>query len=138
MTMNFKIRPKLHLVTYYRLLPLIALALVLGLFSYFGFSQSFFYAIFFYIVLISIIIAVMCLFEPLFSEVSVEESKISYLTFAGGEIVIDLDDLNPNKCILNSVGLFIEDNLENQLIISNRLFAPADIQKVIAHIENDS
>ncbi|WP_339719119.1 hypothetical protein [uncultured Paraglaciecola sp.] len=70
--MNFKIRPKLHLVTYYRLLPLIALALSLGLFNYFGVSESFFYATFFYLVIASITVAIMCLFDPIFSEISVE------------------------------------------------------------------
>ncbi|MEP1445902.1 MAG: hypothetical protein ABJK37_07315 [Paraglaciecola sp.] len=51
--------------------------------------------------------------------------------------MIDLDDLNPDKCNLTSIGLLIEDNLENNLIMSSKLFAEADIQRVITHIEND-
>lgn len=134
----FKIRPKLHLVSYYQLLPTFALAIALLIFSYFGISESMFYATYFYVVVSAVMIAAMSLFEPWFSEIEVTDDMISQSTFFGGEIKINIKNLDYDDTVWSKSGLLIMDLNGNRIHVSSLLFAKSDISKVYDHLSEIS
>lgn len=134
----FKIRPKLHLVTYYSVLPFFALAVGLMIFSFFGISKSFFYGTYFYIVVSAIMMSALALFEPFFSEITVTDETVSYLTSVGGEVKVNLSTLNYDETVWDETGLLIIDMNGNKIHISKLIFARSDISKVFDHLSEIS
>ena len=83
-------------------------------------------------------IAAMALFEPWFSEIVVTDNMISQSTFFGGEIKIDISNLDYDDSVWSKSGLMIVDLDENRIHVSSLLFAKSDITKVYDHLSEIS
>ena len=129
--MNFKVRPKLHLVTYYNLVPNIALAIVLLLLSDFGLTESFKYGAFFFIVVTSFIHMLSSLFEPWFSELEFRDGHVLYTTSFGGTVDVDLSRLDPERGSVSKGSFFLVDLDGNYVDISTKLYSESDVVKVL-------
>ncbi|WP_066961264.1 hypothetical protein [Microbulbifer sp. Q7] len=129
-----KVRPKLHLVTLNRLLPIFAGAIVLAALGYFGVSETFFYGTFFYLVILAALTMLMALFEPFFSQVNVYRDKICYTTSAGGEIEVSLDSIDQERSAWDKKGLLLVDQNGNHVFLSRSIFSKGDIKNVYEFI----
>ncbi len=129
--MNFKVRPKLHLVTYYNLVPNIAFAVVLLLLSDFGLSDRFKYGAFIFIVVTSLIHGLSSLFEPWFSELEFRDGHILYTTSFGGTVDVDLNRLDIEQGSVSKGEIILVDLDGNSVEISNKLYSKSDVVKVM-------
>ena len=129
--MNFKIRPRLHLVTYYNLVPNIAFAIVLLLLSNIGLSDRFKYGAFIFIVVTSLIYALTSLFEPWFSELEFRDGHVHYTTAFGGAVDVDLNRLDPEKSHFSFGSFWLDDLDGNSVEIDTKLYSRSDVVKAM-------
>ena len=129
--MNFKVRPRLHLVTYYNLVPTIAFAVVLLLLGNLGLSDKFKYGAFIFIVVTSLFHGLSSLFEPWFSELEFRDGHVVYTTSFGGIVDVDLSRLDLEKGHVSKGSFWLVDLDGNSVEINNKLYLKSDVVKVM-------
>ena len=132
--MSFKVKPRLHLLTYYTLLPNFAFAIALLIFSQFGLSDSFKYGAFFSIVLGSFCLAIISLLKGLMSEIEFTDGHVIYVTDLGGLADVDLTKLVDEKSIITKSDLYLVDANGNKADIQLNLYFAADVEKMLTYI----
>ena len=128
--MNFKAKPRLHLVTFYTLLPNFAFAIALLIMSQYGLSDSFKYGAFFSIVLGSFCLAIISLFKGLLSEVEFKDGHVIYVTDIGGLADVDLSSLLLDRSIITKSEFILIDIYGNQACINLKLYLASDVDKM--------
>ncbi|MDT0583882.1 MULTISPECIES: hypothetical protein [Alteromonadaceae] len=132
--MSFKVKPRLHLLTYYTLLPNFAFAIALLILSQFGLSDSFKYGAFFSIALGSFCLAIISLFKGLLSEIEFTDGHVIYVTEFGGLADVDLSKLVAEKSTITKSALVLVDANGNKANIQLNLYFAADVEKVLTYI----
>ena len=132
--MNFKVKPRLHLVTFYTLLPNFAFAIALLIASQYGLSDSFKYGAFFSIVLGSFCLAIISLFKGLMSEIEFKDGHVIYVTEIGGLADVDLRDLVEDESIVTKHALFLVDKGGNKANIYLKLYLATDVEKILTYM----
>ncbi len=132
--MSIKIRQRIHLITYYRLVPNIAFAIILMFFSSFGLNDEFRVGAFLFIVITSVLHALMALFEPWFTELEIIDNNINYTTSFGGTVCVNLEKLEPNESYVNRSSIYLTDINKQSIFISCKLYSKSDIKQVLKYL----
>ena len=129
--MNFKVRPRLHLVTLYNLIPNFAFAIILLVLSNYGLSDNFKYGAFFVIVISSVYNALSSLFEPWFSELEFKNGHVIYTTSLGGLVDVNLSNLDEEKSHISKSLISLVDFDGNSVDVFNNLYLKSDTVKML-------
>jgi hypothetical protein len=134
--LNFKVKPRLHLLTYYTLLPNFSFAIALLIASQYGLTDAFKYGAFFMIVLTSFCLAITTLFKGLLSEVEFNDGHLIYVTEIGGLADVDLNLLVEEESVITKQALFLVDTNGNKANIYLSLYSATDVERMITYLLN--
>jgi hypothetical protein len=129
--LNFKVRPRLHLVTLFNLIPNFVLAIMLLVFSDYGLSDKFKYGAFIIIVISSVYNALSSLFEPWFSELEFKNGHVLYTTGLGGLVDVNLSNLDEEKSHISKSLISLVDFDGNTVDVLNKLYLKSDVVKML-------
>ncbi|WP_395343747.1 hypothetical protein PN836_004065 [Ningiella sp. W23] len=132
--MHLKVKPQLHLYSFYNTLPLLAFSLVLLFAGNYGFSDTFKYASLLIISLCMACYFIIICFKYWLLEVEFIDSKVTYVTELGGVAEVDLLDLNFERSVINNDIIHLVDNHDNIAVIYLRLFSKNDEEKMMDYL----
>ncbi len=133
--LNFNIRPQLHKVTFYWIVPF---AIFKGVYLYinpFGHTEEYVFGLFLLITLCIILMAIISLFKPWMMSVHVNGNLISQVTEFGGEIIIDIERLDYDLSVYDDNGLSLITVDGSRLDLASKLFKESDLNKLIEYIQ---
>ncbi|WP_412970842.1 hypothetical protein [Glaciecola sp. MF2-115] len=134
--MTFKVKPRIHLLTFYSLTPNVATAIALAILSHFGLSDSFKYGVFFVIALTSFVLAITTLIKGLTSELEFKDGHLIFVTELGGLADVDLQSLIEDKTMITRDYLILVDENGNKAHINLKLYSDSDTEQILEHLFN--
>ena len=138
--MKFHIRPQVHKITFYWIVPYILFQFVYLYINPFGHDDSVIMGISFLTIIGVILMAFMSLFKPWMLSVNVSNNIISQITEFGGEIVIDINLLDFEQSVYDDFGLELTTTEGSTLLLHSHLFKESDLLGLVdyIHLINDN
>ena len=133
--MKFQIRPQLNKITFYSIAPYIIFQFTYLYINPFNHDENFINAIYFLAIIGVVLMAFMSLFKPWMLSLNADENIIRQATDFGGEIVIDIHQLDKGLSVYDEEGLKLVTTQGAILLLENHLFKKSDLLKLIAYIE---
>lgn len=133
--MKFHIRPQVHRITFYWIVPYVIFQCVYLYVNPFNHDLDFIIGISFLVIIAVILMALMSLFKPWMLSVHVSDNVISQVTEFGGEVVIDINLLDYELSVYDEVGLMLVTTEGARLQLERSLFKESDLSKLVEYIQ---
>jgi len=132
--LKYCIRPQVHKITFYSVVPLLVFTFVYFFVNPFGNDEGLLIVILFVSIIGCILLALMALLKPWLESVDISDNLISQSTSCGGEIKIDIHLLDLEHSFYNDSGLNLITTEGANLMLEMSLFDEPDLMRVAEHI----
>ena len=133
--MTFTIKPQIHKATFYIIIPFLIGQIIYAVINPFGHDEQTLAATSLIVAIIVLIKAMMSIFSPWFHRVTVDNNLINQSTEVGGDITLDIYQLDLQRSNNDDGGLLLINNEGQKLELSKRLFKSSDLKKIASHID---
>ncbi|MGB0836351.1 MAG: hypothetical protein ACPGR2_17710 [Psychrobium sp.] len=133
--LKFSIRPQIHKTTFYFIVPFLCFQFAYLYLNPFGQDEGKVMAISFMVIVILVLKALMSLFLPFFQEVNVDGYFINQLTEWGGDVTIDIRELDLALSSNTASHIELVTIQGQRLEFFSATFRASDLQKLAQHID---
>jgi len=133
--MTFLVKPQIHKTTFYIIIPFLIGQIIYAVINPFGHDEQTLAATSFIVAIVVLLKAMMSLFSPWFNQVSIDNNLINQSTEFGGDVTLDIYQLDLQRSNNDDDGLLLVNNQGQELVLSRQLFKASDLKKIASHID---
>ena len=122
-------------MTFYIIIPFLIGQIIYAVINPFGHDEQTLAAMSFIVAIVVLLKAMMSFFSPWFNRVTVNSNLINQSTEFGGDITLDIYQLDLQSSNNDDGKLLLINNEGQKLELSGRLFKKSDLKKIANHID---
>lgn len=133
--MKFTVKPQIHKTTFYIIIPFLIGQIIYAVINPFGHDEQTLAATSLLVAVVVLIKAMMSIFSTWLNRVTVDNNLLNQSTEFGGDITLDIYQLDLQRSNNDDGGLLLINNEGQKLALSSRLFKESDLKKIANHID---